>query len=108
MSFLFPARLGRLSYFGRFVLFSLGTSPLAAFFDQEVGATFSINDLWLLLLGLALIGYWLVWIVRPRCKDAGMHWAWMFLMLVPLLNVVIGLILLFSRTKLVLEEKRPN
>lgn len=105
MSFFLPSRIGRLSYLLRLLIFSVATLPLIVVFDEVENAAASLGDLWLLLLAVALIGYWLVYIVRPRCKDAGMHGTWIFLVFVPLVNIGFELILLFSKTKPVLEEK---
>ena len=91
MNFFFPSRIARLSYFIRSLAFGVATRPLASLFDQK-NTVATLNDLWLFLLAVALLGYWLACIVRPRCKDVGMRWGWIFLMLIPLVDVGFGLI----------------
>ena len=44
---------------------------------------------------LALMAYTIFFIARPRCNDIGINWAWSFLALVPYLNLLFGLYLLF-------------
>lgn len=95
---LFPARIARLNYLVRNFLFGAATWPLADPWEDAQKAPFALRDLWLALLSLALVAYWFVSIVRPRCRDAGMHWAWGFLIFLPFVNVVFALVLLFSRS----------
>src|SRR5690349_18406517 len=96
MRFLFPSQIGRLSYLFRTLIIAIATAPLGANFDKKDFPA-STNDVLILLLSLAIIAYWLGYIVRPRCKDIGMAWGWMFLMLVPLANLGLSLLLLFKR-----------
>lgn len=107
MSFFFPSRIARLSYLFRALLFGAATCPLSAMLNEESTAS-SLKVVGLLLLAVASIGYWLVYIIRPRCKDAGMGWGWIFLVFVPLVNVGFSLILLFSRSKPSLDEEKPS
>jgi uncharacterized membrane protein YhaH (DUF805 family) len=108
MTFLFPSRLARLAYFVRNLAFGIATWPLVSILEEEAETAASLRTLGLLLLTLTLIGYWLVFIVLPRCKDAGMSWKWIFLTLIPFVNAGFGLILLFSKSKPLLEEQTPN
>jgi len=52
-----------------------------------------------MIVGLALLVYVIFFIVRPRCNDIGIHWTWSFLTLVPYLNLLFGLYLLFWPSK---------
>jgi hypothetical protein len=62
----------------------------------------------LLLLGLATVIYWIVFVVYARSKDVGMRWLWLFLLLIPGVNFGLVLVLLFSKSKPLLDEAPPN
>ncbi len=103
MSLFFPSRIARLSYLLRNLVIAVATWPLASIVDEREGAPVSSDDLWFLLLAVILAAYWLAFIVRPRCKDTGIRWGWMFLMLVPIVDIGFGLLLLLKPSKPVLE-----
>lgn len=106
MLFLFPSRLQRLSYFLRSIVLSLASLPLSSLVEEREAMPLGLPDLWLAIPAVAIVIYWIAYVVRPRCKDAGMRWGWSFLMLVPLVNIGFGLILLFSTSKLPTEETK--
>ena len=108
INILFPSRIARLNYLFRTILFVATTWPLKDVLDQAQKHALAVSDLLIVILALALCVYWFLWIVRPRCRDAGMHWAWGFLILVPFINVLFGLVLLFTRSTLTRPTEEPN
>jgi hypothetical protein len=89
IDFIFPSRLHRLAYFLRVVT----TNVLAGFVYAFSGTNSS--GLWLVLLLVALAVYQLFFIILPRIRDIGMGKWWLLLTLIPGVNVVFGIILLF-------------
>jgi uncharacterized membrane protein YhaH (DUF805 family) len=99
IAFIFPARLHRLAYFLRGVT----TDVLAAFIYAFSGT--NASSIWLVLSCLALAVYQLLFIILPRLRDIGMRNWWLLLIVVPGVNVVFGIILLF-RAPVILSDRR--
>lgn len=101
MKFLFPTRISRLSYFLRNLSVVAVAYGLSAIAEEPLQ---NKSPLWLLLLisilAFALLAYWVFYIGRPRCKDAGINRWFLLLALVPYVDAVFGLTLLFTRTRL--------
>lgn len=99
MEILFPNRIARMSYFVRHILIILATIPLVDAMDAIENKDPALVDLWLLLAAFALAGYWVLFIVRPRCKDMGINAWYSLLALIPLVDLLFGLMLLLARSK---------
>ena len=97
VQFFFPRRLHRLAYFLRGVTMDIGTAFLYANNNMMNPRYF-----WFLLIGLLL--YSLFYILLPRMRDIGMSGWWLIFLFIPVLNVVLGLILLFRAPKYRLSE----
>ena len=104
MNLIFPSQIGRLSYLTRALLFTLVTYPAIPLFDESEKRDLQWSDLWLLLLAIAIVTYWLAYIIRPRCKDIGIKWWFGLLTIIPIVGLVAGLILLFKPAKPQLPE----
>ena len=99
IEFIFPLRLHRLAYFLR----AVATDVLAGFIYAFSGT--NASSIWLVLLILALAAYQLFFIILPRIRDIGMNNWWLLLILVPVIDVVFGIILLF-RAPAMFSERR--
>jgi hypothetical protein len=89
VALLFPKRLGRVSYFIRnCVLLLLSWGLLGGFLPNES------DEIATILLLLAFV-YSTFWVVLPRMRDLSMRPFWLILMMVPVLNMVFGLVLMF-------------
>ena len=94
----FPKRIGRVSYFIRHCaigLLLLGIVGSGLLQEYELTG-------WILLLVFLI--YELLWVVLPRMRDLRMGTFWIILTLVPLINVIFGLILLFRPSAIVWPE----
>jgi len=100
IEFIFPLRLHRFPFFLR----ALATDVLAGTIYALSGTNSS--SIWLVLLILALAAYQLFCIILPRIRDIGMNNWWLLLILVPGIDGVFGMFLLF-RTPARFSE-RPN
>jgi len=96
MELLFPYEISRTSYFFRALLNSLICTLIKYEFPIHGSA---LRAFVTMIVGLALLVYVIFFIVRPRCNDIGIHWTWSFLTLVPYLNLLFGLYLLFWPSK---------
>ena len=86
IGFLFPKRLHRLAYFLRLVLFNFCLILILAYRDVDnVGITASV------FVSL----YAMFFILLPRINDIGMSGWWLIVSLIPVANVLLGIILLF-------------
>jgi len=101
IEFLFPSRLHRLAYFFRGV-----TTDILAGFIYAFSGT-NTSSIWLVLLFVALAVYELFFIILPRIRDIGMSNWWLLLILVPGVNVVFGIILLFRAPVLLSDRRNP-
>ena len=93
VAFFFPRRLGRGAYFVRYCAFFLLIWGL-------IGASFPISEsdgIAATLLFLVCI-YFTFWVVLPRMRDLSIPPFWLVLLLVPFVEVLFGLILMFRRT----------
>jgi uncharacterized membrane protein YhaH (DUF805 family) len=86
IGFLFPKRLHRLAYFLRLVVFNFCLVLILAYRDaDDVGIAASV------LVSL----YAMFFILLPRIRDIGMSGWWLIVSLIPVANVLLGIILLF-------------
>jgi hypothetical protein len=93
VAFFFPRRLGRGAYFVRYCALSLLIWGL-------IGACFPISEsdgIGATLLLLVCI-YFTFWVVLPRMRDLSIRPFWLILLLVPFVDALFGLILMFRRT----------
>ena len=99
MKTLFPERVTRLGFLVRCVLVGLLTVPVRLHFQIVREDTWPLWD-WLGIgLMVALAAYSVVFISIPRGVDVGISKVFSgILSLVPMVNVVFGLFLLFTRT----------
>ena len=107
MNILFPRRIGRLSYFIRGLVCSFAFEALINYADASSWGN-AFRDPWILLSGLAIVFYWLIFVILARARDVGMRWFWLLLLLIPGVNIGLALVLLFSRTQPLLEQEGPN
>ena len=84
----FPHRLHRLAYFLRLIIVNITSSFLYA--DRDI---MSASIWWIVVIALGL--YALFFILLPRLRDVGMSAGWLLVALVPLANILLGIILLF-------------
>ena len=84
----FPRRLHRLAYFLRLIIANILSSFL--YTDRD---TMNASIWWIVVIALALYG--LFFILLPRLRDVGMSTWWLLVALVPLVNILLGIILLF-------------
>ncbi len=99
IEFIFPGRLHRLAYFLR----GVATDIFGCFVYAFSGT--NTSSAWLVLLLVTLCVYQLFFIILPRIRDIGMGRWWLLLTLVPGVDVVFGIILLF-RAPLMLSNRR--
>ena len=93
VAFFFPKRLGRAAYFVRYCVLSLLIWGL-------IGASFPISEfdgIGMSLLALVCI-YFNFWVVLPRMRDLSIRPFWLILLLVPFVDGLFSLILMFRRT----------
>jgi uncharacterized membrane protein YhaH (DUF805 family) len=88
IEFIFPRRLHRLGYFIRLLL-----SNVVTYFLYSCSTTMS-PQLFLISVG-ALLVYVFLFIGLPRIRDLGMSGWWLLVFFVPVVNIWLGLILLF-------------
>ena len=100
VQFIFPRRLHRLSYFLRLMALNV----LTGFFYAN--STAFQSRYWGLSI-LVLIIYALFFVVLPRIRDTGMSEGWLVVALIPVADVVLGLILLF-RAPALLTRPSPG
>jgi uncharacterized membrane protein YhaH (DUF805 family) len=100
VEFIFPQRLHRLAYFLRGSIVEIITSCLSAY-----GATNDFRYWWIPFTILSI--YELFFIVLPRIRDVEMSGWWLLACLVPYVNNVIAIILLFRRPVL-LSPSKPD
>lgn len=95
MDLLFPNTLGRISFIIRDLLCTVILHVLTLNSDEFEGTD---EDLLLILAALALILYWLVFVVRPRCKGLGFSGWCALVVCVPPLSASFSLMLIFTRS----------
>ena len=104
-SWIFPTRLHRFSYLIRNTLVVLiGLS----FLEGGTGDGADPESLW---IGVPIFLYWLVFVFVPRLRDAGLSYWWVLLALVPLIDVLASVLLLFkapSELRLSFFEEEPS
>ena|ERR1700685_2361114 len=88
IEFLFPHRLHRLAYFLRGIVTDI-MPPFLYFINPETNPRYFWGAY------IALLIYTLFFIVLPRIRDLGMSGWWLLVMLIPIINIPLGLILLF-------------
>ncbi len=89
LSFLFPQTIGRLSYALRLFL-----CILVMLIVQSLERQKEINGLVAMLATLIMVFYTILYVYAPRMRDACMEKMW--LILIPVVNVVLAVILLFA------------
>jgi len=99
MEIIFPNRIARISYLIRHVLFFLAGIPLIDAMDSTENKEIALVDLWILLTALVLVGYWVYYIIRPRCKDMGINPWFSLIAFIPFIDFLFGIMLLFTRSK---------
>jgi uncharacterized membrane protein YhaH (DUF805 family) len=97
---IFPRRLHRLAYFLRGAALNVVTGFLYA-----NSTTFGPRYWWPLVI--VLIIYGLFFIILPRIRDAGMSGWWLLGTVIPVADIVLGIILLF-RAPALLARPCPN
>ncbi len=104
MEFVFPKRLGRLSYLVRAIPANAVMLWAVAAAETENGLT---GDALLLCIAGLIVGVYAVFYVYlPRVRDAGMT-AWsLILALIPYVSIAYGLVLLFRPSKLPMQSVR--
>jgi uncharacterized membrane protein YhaH (DUF805 family) len=101
IEFIFPGRLHRLAYFLRGVTTDIFGGCIYAFSGTNA------SSIWLVLLLAALGVYQMFFVILPRIRDIGMGGWWLLLMLVPGVNVVFGIILLFRAPVILSNSCNP-
>jgi uncharacterized membrane protein YhaH (DUF805 family) len=99
VAFFFPRRLGRGAYFVRSCVFSLVIWGL-------LGASFPQSESNLIagILWLLVSIYCTFWVILPRMRDISMRPIWLLLLLVPVVDGLFGLVLLFRRSAITFPE----
>lgn len=92
IDFLFPSKIGRLSYFFRILLSNLAFIPLFVEVEASIESA-SIGDV-LTLAGILL--YTILFIYRPRCRDASLSLWVLIFTIIPILDKVLAILLLFK------------
>lgn len=88
LDFFFPKRLHRLSYFLRVLI----TNGLLYFLESR--SAVSDSSAWWPIF-LTAVAYQIAFILVPRIRDIGLNvWCWL-IVLVPVADVIFGIILLF-------------
>jgi uncharacterized membrane protein YhaH (DUF805 family) len=98
VALLFPKRLGRASYFIR----SCATSLLV--WGLVAGSLPNESDAIATILLLLACVYYIFWVALPRMRDISMRPFWLILLLVPVLNGVLGLVLVFRPSTIALPK----
>jgi hypothetical protein len=88
VEFIFPKRLHRFAYFVRIISINGMTYVVCSW-------TTTNNPGFLIASLIALLLYGFFFVALPRVRDLGMSGWWLLASLVPLLNIWLGLILLF-------------
>ena len=88
VEFIFPRRLHRFAYFVRIILLNTAT-----YFLYSCSTTMNPPLFW--ISAIAILVYGIMFVVLPRIRDLGMSGWWLLGAFVPLLNIWLGLILLF-------------
>lgn len=95
----FPRRLHRLGY-----LFRGLAADGVTYFAYSCSTTMNSTLWW--AWAIALLVYGMFFIVLPRIRDIGMSGWWLLATLIPVVNVVFGIILLFRAPAML--GNRPN
>jgi len=101
IEFIFPHRVHRLAYLLRILATN---AVLYCIFG--IGAAQGGEAYIRLLCVVALIAYQLFFIALPRVRDIGMNGWWLLLVLVPVANIVFGIMLLLRAPATL--SNRPN
>lgn len=101
IDFIFPTRLHRLAY----LLRGAATDIVTGFIYAFSGTNASSALLVLSFVTLAL--YQLFFVILPRIRDIGLGGWWLLLVLVPGVNVVFGIILLFRAPVVFSNQSNP-
>ena len=96
---IFPQSIARISYLIRHIIFLIGSNALIPLYDSDPDAPLTNTDVWLLILGITVVTYWILYIVKPRCKNMGINAWYCLLALVPLVNFLFAFTLLFIPPK---------
>jgi uncharacterized membrane protein YhaH (DUF805 family) len=100
ISFIFPRRLHRLAYFFRGLIFDIITGLFYSY-----GTTMNARIWWAPVVILTIYG--MFFIILPRIRDIGMSGWWVLAMLIPVVNVVFGIILIFRAPVILRHETNP-
>jgi hypothetical protein len=92
MEFLFPRKIGRLSYFIRALL------CCACFYPALSEGEFALNTATLIAIGVAV--YQFFFVVLPRARDCALPLWCLFGLFIPIVNAGLSLVLLFKRTRI--------
>jgi uncharacterized membrane protein YhaH (DUF805 family) len=97
IEFIFPRRLHRLDYFIRVILTNGATYSLYS-------CSTTMNPGWFWISTIALLIYAFLFIGLPRIRDLGMSGWWLLVIFIPLVNIWLGLILLFRAPSYVVNK----
>jgi uncharacterized membrane protein YhaH (DUF805 family) len=95
-TFLFPKRVHRISFLARFLACLIATQLLYAYMPLLASAPLSAPRViawWIAAIFLAV--YSLFFVFLPRLRDARMSEWWLVLALLPFINLLLGVVLLF-------------
>ena len=85
MDLFFPTRIARLSYIARSVVLTAVLYPFTLGASDDTGGPHGAVSTWKVLVALLIIGYWIVFVVLPRCRDLNLsRWEKILLFIPPI------------------------
>ncbi len=102
----FPKKIGRVAYLIRMVIFILLAAPVSLEMARVEEEDY-VPSLSLLLVSVAALIFWFMYIVRPRCRDCGWSPLIAIISFVPFLNLCLWIALLFPSSIRAEDEKGP-
>lgn len=101
IEFIFPRRLHRLSYLLRLIL-----ADFVTYYLYASSTTMNPPWWWVAIITLSIYGFF--FIALPRLRDTGMNGWWLLIIFVPLVNIWLGLILLFRAPAMLNSAPRDS
>ena len=98
IEFFFPQSLRRLPYLIRSLVIACLMGLLLPLHEAS-SPEFTDNYIAWLAAGVGLLTYQVIYIMRPRCKDAGVSLWFLALIFVPLIDGLFAIFLLFARSR---------